>query len=98
MTKVAQDIIHSMQQAVQHSAGEKNGTRQRVLRVSDQVDVKAIRENLGISQHEFAVRYGFNLSSLRNWEQGRRFPDGPARTLLKVIEKNPEAVETALAV
>ncbi|MFL4468864.1 helix-turn-helix domain-containing protein [Tateyamaria armeniaca] len=58
--------------------------------------MRAIREKLGISQAEFAIRFGFSLSSLRNWEQGRRFPDGPARTLLKVIDADPKAVESAL--
>lgn len=92
-----QEIIRGLEQALDHARGDENGTRTRCVRVPDQVDVKAIREKMGLSQAEFAVRFGFSLASLRNWEQGRRFPDGPARTLLKVIEANPAAVQSALA-
>ncbi len=92
-----QEIIRGLEQALEHTNGVNNGTRCRSVRVPDQVDVKAIREKLEVSQAEFALRFGFSLASLRNWEQGRRFPDGPARTLLKVIENDPAAVESALA-
>ena len=92
----AQEIIDGLTEAVEHSRGVNNGTRCRLVRIPDEVDVKAIREKLGISQAEFAVRFGFSLPTLRNWEQGRRFPDGPARTLLKVIDANPDAVNSAL--
>ncbi|MCG7927275.1 MAG: helix-turn-helix domain-containing protein [Candidatus Thiodiazotropha taylori] len=61
-----------------------------------EVNVYAIRHKLGYSQEEFANKYGFSLGTLRNWEQGRRQPEGPARVLLKVIEKNHKAVEMAL--
>lgn len=90
-------IINGLQEAVAHAKGDGNVARLRVVRVPEQVDVKAIRQQLKMSQHEFARRYGFSLDSLQNWEQGRRFPDGAARVLLKVIEHNPGAVEDALA-
>lgn len=90
------EVIKGLEQALVHAKGGANGTRTRQVRVPDNVDVAAIRRKLGLSQAEFAVRFGFSLASLRNWEQGRRFPDGPARTLLKVIEADPEAVESAL--
>ena len=51
-----------------------------------------------MSQKEFAVRFGFTLSTVQNWEQGHRRPEGPARVLLKIIDKNPDVVERALAV
>jgi len=57
---------------------------------------KSVREDIGVSQKEFAVKYGVPLESLKNWEQGRRVPNGPAKTLLKVIASNPKAVERAL--
>lgn len=63
----------------------------------DSVDVKAVREGLGLSQDEFAVRFGLDAASLRNWEQGRTRPDRAVRALFKVIEREPEAVERALA-
>jgi putative transcriptional regulator len=60
-------------------------------------DVRAIRDRLGLSQAEFAHRFGFGLATVRNWEQGRRVPHGPARILLKVIEREPDAVARALS-
>ena len=61
------------------------------------VDVKAIRRRLGKSQPEFACMIGVSVATLRNWEQGRRRPEGPARALLKVAAMNPEMVAAALA-
>ncbi len=69
----------------------------RIVRPPDQVDVHAIRKNLRMSQERFARRYGFSVWSVRNWEQGRRRPEGPARVLLRVIESAPEAVDKALS-
>ena len=59
-------------------------------------DVKAVRGELGQSQVEFALMIGVSVSTLRNWEQGRRTPDGPALALLRVAAWNPEAVVEAL--
>jgi putative transcriptional regulator len=59
-------------------------------------DVKAIRQRLGKSQSEFALMIGVSVSTLQNWEQGRRVPEGPARALLKVAARNPAAVARAL--
>lgn len=61
------------------------------------VDVAAIRAKSGLSQERFAAVFGISLSTLRNWEQGRRAPEGPARVLLQVIDHEPEAVRRALA-
>ena len=61
------------------------------------VDVKAVRQRLGKSQAEFARMIGVSVSTLQNWEQGRRRPEGPARALLQVAATNPEAVAAALA-
>ncbi len=59
-------------------------------------DVKAIREKLEASQAEFALMIGVSVATLRNWEQGRRTPDGPALALLRVAARNPRAVAEAL--
>lgn len=61
-----------------------------------QVDVRKLRAKMGLSQTKFAAKFGFSLDSIQNWEQGHRQPEGPARTLLVVIAKNPKAVEEAL--
>ena len=60
-------------------------------------DVKAIRGRRGLSQAQFAARFGFSVRTLQQWEQGRAIPDRPARILLKVIESAPEAVERVLS-
>lgn len=61
------------------------------------VDVKALRERLGMSQEAFAGRYGLDVATLRNWEQGRTTPEGPAATLLHLIERDPEAIGKMMA-
>jgi len=62
------------------------------------VDVRAIREKMKLSQTEFAARFGFTPAAVRQWEQGRRQPQGPARVLLTVIAREPKAVRRALEV
>jgi putative transcriptional regulator len=60
-------------------------------------DVRAIRQRLGLSQEQFAGRYGFSVETIRNYEQGHRRPTGPARVLLRVIAGEPDAVTRALS-
>ena len=67
------------------------------VHVPEEIDVKKIRVHLGLSQEAFAQTYGFALSAVRDWEQGRRRPERSARILLKIVEKEPEAVTRALA-
>jgi len=65
--------------------------------VPEEVDVKAIRARLGLSQSAFAARFGFTSSAVKEWEQRRRKPEAAARVLLLVIAREPEAVERALS-
>jgi putative transcriptional regulator len=67
------------------------------VHVPEKVDVRKIRRRLGLSQEAFAATYGFAVSAIRDWEQGRRQPERSARILLKIVEKEPEAVTRALA-
>jgi putative transcriptional regulator len=62
------------------------------------VDVKAIREKLSLTQAQFATTFHLSLATVQAWEQGQSLPDPVARTLLRVIERNPEAVKDALGV
>jgi DNA-binding transcriptional regulator YiaG len=62
-----------------------------------EVDVGALRARLGISQEEFAGRYGLDVATLRNWEQGRTRPEGPAAALLQLIDRDPDKVVELLA-
>jgi putative transcriptional regulator len=64
--------------------------------VPQEVDVKAIRNRLGMTQAKFSDTFGFSLDAIKHWEGGRRTPGAPVRTLLTVIGKNPAAVLTAL--
>ena len=74
-------------------AGEQKGFK---AHVPQEVDVKAIRNRLGMTQARFSNTFGFSLDAIKHWEGGRRTPEAPARTLLTVIDKNPAAVLTAL--
>jgi putative transcriptional regulator len=74
-------------------AGEQEGFK---AHVPQEVDVKAIRNRLGMTQARFSNTFGFSLDAIKHWEGGRRSPEAPARTLLTVIDKNPAAVLTAL--
>ena len=58
----------------------------------DPMDVKRIRDGYKLSQSQFAALLGISVSTLRNWEQGRRTPEGPARILLQVAAKHPDAL------
>ena len=66
------------------------------VRIMVPTDVKAIRAKFGLSQQRFAKTFALSLATLRDWEQERRMPHGPARTLLQIIDREPEAVRRAL--
>ncbi len=94
-TSFGDKLLRSAQQARDWVQGKP--VRVRVTYVpAPQVDVRKLRARMGLSQTQFAAKFGFSLDSLQNWEQGHRQPEGPARTLLVVIAKNPKAVEEAL--
>ena len=92
---VGQEIITSLKQAIAWASGEAVPVRVTTVQVP-RVDVRDVRRKLGLSQTEFAAKYGFQPATLRNWEQGRTRPDGPARVLLAVLARHPEAVEDSL--
>ena len=87
------ELVASVREAGKIRRGKKKANRVRRFRVSD---VKKIRAKLGVSQTEFAMMIGVSVATLRNWEQGRREPEGPAKALLIVASKDPEAVAKAL--
>ena len=89
-------IIAGLQDAVRFARGETERAQLRNVRVPLPLDVRAIREAQGLSQQQFAAKFGFPLSTLRNWEQGRRAPTGASRNYLLVIARQPRAVEAAL--
>jgi len=90
-------IIEGMKEALAISKGELPPDTYKV-HIPETIDVKAIREKMGLSQSSFANRFGLSVFALRNWEQGKRQPDPAARAYLKVIEKAPDVVTGALTV
>ena len=94
-SKVGRDLIGAAHEMVAHIRG-KIALPVRYVEVPDRVDVKSIRAKSGLSQTEFARRYGFSPRSLQDWEQGRRKPEGAVRAYLLVIDRKPEAVAEAL--
>jgi putative transcriptional regulator len=96
MSKLGKKLIAAAREGVAIARGEADPETYR-LHVPNKMDVGALRRKLGLSQAEFAIRYGLTLGRVRDWEQHRTEPDGPLRAYLKVIEKEPEAVERALS-
>lgn len=86
-------LCESIQQAGEIRRGKREPSR--IYKVEDP-DPKAIRERLGLSQSRFAAIIGVSVRTLQNWEQGRREPEGPARALLRVVDREPQAVLSAL--
>ena len=87
------ELVTSIKEAGDIRRG--NRAPSRVFEIGP-VDIKAVRQRLQRSQSEFALMIGVSVATLRNWEQGRRRPEGPARALLKVAAEEPEAIEKAL--
>ncbi len=100
MSKAGEELILSMENALAHARGEKRAVRETTFRVfvPEKIDVAALRGKLGLTQEMFALRFGISVKSVRNWEQGTRQPERPARAYLAVIARNPRAVEEALGV
>ncbi|HEY2090658.1 MAG TPA: NadS family protein [Thermoanaerobaculia bacterium] len=88
-----EELIESVREAGRILRGEAKPSREFVFTPED---VQAIRKKLKKSQDEFALMLGVSVATLRNWEQGRRHPHGPARALLKIAAENPRAIEKAL--
>ena len=90
-------IVESMKEALAISRGDLPRKTYKI-HIPESIDVKAIREKMGLSQSSFASNFGLSVYTLRNWEQGKRQPDPAARAYLKVIEKVPDIVARVLAV
>ncbi len=95
MSKVADSIRRSLKEAVAYARGEANAGDYRV-HVPVAIDVRAIRDRLGMTQEAFAARFGFSVNTLRHWEQGKRRPEGPTRAYLIVIDRAPKTVQRVL--
>lgn len=98
MTDNAFDSIkQGLEEALAFTKGDQTSAKVTTVHVPDDIDVRKIRKQSGLTQQAFADHFGFAVSTVRDWEQGRRYPERAARILLKVIEHEPNAVERALA-
>jgi putative transcriptional regulator len=95
MSKLGKRLLGAAKEARAIARGEADPATFR-LHVPHEIDVQAIRKKLGLSQASFADRFGIPRGTLRDWEQRRRKPEGPARVLLLVLDDNPQAVQRAL--
>lgn len=89
-------IMEGLGQAVEHAEGRANLADFRV-HAPDKVDVKSIRQKMGLSQAAFAASFGLPKATVEDWEQNRRQPDTGSRLFLKVVERDPDAVRRALS-
>ena len=86
-------LVDSIKEAGDIKAGRRKPSRVYEI---EPPRIKMVREKLHASQSAFALMIGVSTRTLQNWEQGRRRPEGPAKALLRVAERNPEAVLEAL--
>lgn len=95
MSRAGQRIIRSARQALAIAEGKIDKAKYRV-RVPEAIDVRAIRQKVGMTQDDFARHFGVSKRTVQDWEQKHRFPSGAARAFLTVIDREPEAVRRAL--
>jgi putative transcriptional regulator len=88
-------MIQGLEEAIAIMRGEADPSTYRV-HIPPAIDTRAIRKTLKLTQREFAARYHIPVATLRDWEQGRRVPDAPARALIAAIREEPEVVRRAL--
>jgi putative transcriptional regulator len=96
MSKAGSKLIKSANQALAYARGQID--EGFIVHVPEEVDVKSIRNSLGLTQPEFSLRFGFNVRAVQDWEQKRRLPERATRILLTVIAREPEAVSRALRI
>ena len=98
MTKrdIGKEIIEGLQEIKAWRRGELK-LKTTIVELPVASDVPEIRKKLGLSQEQFAQLMGVSVATLRNWEQGRREPHGPARSLLMIASREPAAVLKALS-
>lgn len=97
MSKFGDELIQGLKEALAHAKGEDVPGIIHHVDV-ETVDAKAVRVKLKLTQDRMATLLGTSTSGYRKWEQGQRVPSGAARTLLKVMDKEPAAVLRALNV
>jgi putative transcriptional regulator len=93
MSKLFEEMVQGLEEARAYMEGERKGYR---VSLPAEVDVKAIRKRLSMTQARFSDTFGFSLDAVKHWEGGRRTPESSARAFLTVIARDPDAVISAL--
>jgi putative transcriptional regulator len=93
MGKAFDSIARGLNEAIAHAKGKKVAVK---TYQPEAVDVSALRQRMGMTQEQFAARFGFSVATLRHWERGDRTPHGASLVLLNVIQRAPDAVQAAL--
>lgn len=94
MGNTFESIARGLNESVAHAKGKKVAVK---TYTPEPVDVSALRHRMGMTQEQFAARFGFSVATLRHWERGDRTPQGAALVLLNVINRAPDAVKAALS-
>jgi len=94
MGKAFDSIARGLNEAISHAKGAKVAVK---AYTPEEVDVSALRRRMGMTQEQFAARFGFSVATLRHWERGDRSPQGASLVLLNVIKRAPDAVQAALS-
>ena len=94
MRNTFESIARGLSEATAHAKGKKVAVKTYKPKP---VDVSALRKHMGMTQEQFAARFGFSVATLRHWERGDRTPRGAALVLLNVIKRAPDAVRAALS-
>jgi len=89
MNEAYKSISKGLKEAIEYSKGNTKEAREFRPR---HIDVKKLRERIGMSQPKFAASFGISLGTLRHWERGDRYPQGPALVLLNLLSKDPSIV------
>ena len=95
MSDAFKTIMKGAEQALSHAKGNDIGTTHHII-IPDH-DVRKIRSKTGLSQAQFAASIGVTKASLQNWEQGKRSPQGAARVLLALLDRDPKIVQKMLS-
>ena len=94
MSSAYGSIRRGLTEAIAHASGKAKGVK---VYEPKRLDFAALRQRIGMTQEQFAARFGVSVATLRHWERGDRKPQGPALVLLNVIQHNPKAVMQALS-
>jgi len=93
---VGEELIQGMHEAIDIAKGKKKPAVIHKVRIPENIDVRTIRDHLKLSRTEFAAQFGFSPRTLQHWEQGDRRPQGAARILLLLLQRDSETIKSLL--